>query len=231
MTQKLKGIAMSGAIGAGKTTTCEKIIAYAPDRIAKASFAGPLKTLAVTALGRPLDKATDRKFLQNLGMGMRSDEIRKTGFQALCAFLEEGHPDFIANGPLRPEQHGLLVRSLWAYCEVNEWGYTDHWADQMAKHFNSLAEQGVEFVVIEDMRFVNEYAVIKGAGLVSLRVHCDDAVRIARLTARDGTYNAKMEEDISEKQWPLIPVDILLDTTNEEAVDEEVARIVQAVLG
>jgi dephospho-CoA kinase len=224
MSDTISGYALSGKIGAGKTTICQMIIDYhGANKAAVASFAKPLKVLAVEILGRSIEKARDRKLLQAIGMGMRSSELREEGIPALISYLIQNHPTYIETSTMSIPEKGQLINSVLGYCDKHIWGYKDHWADQLPNTVKQMKAQGIQHVVIEDMRFINEHKVAKNLGLKSVRVECDEDIRLARLIARDGKYDPKVEEDSSEQEWPLIPFDLLLRTEDEEHVKKTVS--------
>lgn len=179
-------------------------------------FAKPLKELAVQVFDRPINKATDRIFLQRLGMGMRSEVLGALGYEALVSYLIGGLPSNVS--PSR------LERELYFYCRSARWGYGNHWIDLFDANLNSLQS---DILLVEDMRFLNEYEYLCGKlGFKSIRVSCDEEVRQARVTTRDGVFDTKMDADISEREWRYIPYDLLLRTDDPDGYQESLNRYV-----
>lgn len=226
----LQGIALTGPIGAGKTTIARAVLSLVPEGESQmVSFAAPLKELAVKLLGRPIDKAMDRKFLQALGMGMRSDVLKDMGFDTLASYIQKHNPvlrdlsledDDLSPALLRAS--GDATRALWEFCEVNPtWGNPKFWADQVTEKLKRLQADGVRLIASDDMRFFNEYlSVCKGAGVTSIRLTIDEQERQRRIIARDGSFNPNMDNDVSETEWRFIPYEAAFDTGESNATEK-----------
>jgi hypothetical protein len=225
------GFALSGAIGAGKSTTTRDIISYYSERgltCEVVGFAGPLKVLAVKLLGRPINKATDRAFLQRLGMGFRSSILSDMGKESLFEYLVSGHPDWDSDGGGKNYDVGKRFNEHMSdFIHQRKWGYMNHWIDLFDENLNSLQS---DILLVEDMRFVNEYEYLCGKlGFKSIRVECDQQIREERITVRDGVFSLDSESDASEREWKYIPHDVILRTDDRHGYKEDLDRFLNQV--
>jgi dephospho-CoA kinase len=239
---RLVGIAFTGPIGSGKTTAAKVVLDLLPASEGRMiSFAAPLKELAVKLLGRPIDKKTDRKFLQALGMGMRSDVLKDMGFDVLVKYLDSHNPELDSRSrwvsPYKDAtankihqdalcemidvRQKLSKAALLDFCFANPtWGNPKFWADKVREKLAALEAEGVRIVASDDMRFFNEYlAVCQGFGLKSVRLEVPEEVRRARLVERDGAFNPHMDNDVSELEHKFIPFEAKFDTSEDHALE------------
>ena len=198
----MSNIAIFGAIGAGKTTLAEAIVANGSG-CEVLSFASPFKELAVAMLNRPLDKSTDRLFLANIGQGLRSDILKFMGLHYLREFILMSSIELKCEDELARDQFVYRVfKTLDKFSTDNpDWGHADFWLNLTLKKVAALNKAG-RTVVIDDLRFKHEFDVLKASGFEFIKVVCDQSAREARIIARDGKYNPDTEFHQSELEWP-----------------------------
>lgn len=220
------GFALSGQIGAGKSTLSRHIIDFYSRKDCKCEIVGfskPLKDLAVKILERPINKATDRLLLQRLGMGMRSEVLGVLGLDSLINFVVKSHPDKALNKGLDRKKYMSTCIALEEYTEENKWGYANHWIDLFDKNLKNLES---DILLVEDMRFLNEYEYLcEGLKFVSLRVHVAQDIRRKRILERDGFFNPNMDKDVSESEFRYIPCHYSFRMDLEDGYKEDFKRL------
>jgi len=212
-----KHIALVGPAGAGKTTIANALTGYH-----RRALADPLKSMLSAWLGRPLDKAKDRRRLQFLGTEVgrnpaftyvgqaKTRAERDLAAAQLSAHLRQYIPELgMAGWPsFAVDQATLrLADELYDPMGVGPdraegFGRPDYWVDLF------IREMWHDLYVVDDCRFVNEAAKLHAAGFVIVKVDVPADVRSRRLAARDGV--ATTPQHVSETEWEAIEPDLTI---------------------
>lgn len=205
-------IALLGRMGSGKSELAKRLIEHFG--AAKVALGDALKEQVVQYGLVPdgkIDKSRDRATLQNYGQ-FRRGEVRAfdyhNGHAKLIRFdgiddVDDYDRAFIIRNINAP---GYLGRDIGL-------AYADFWIDLLAPTVADLALQGTS-IVNDDIRRMNEWQAFKDWGFTMVKVQCDEEIRIQRLIARDGGYDASRMNDISESETDHLPYDVLIDNND-----------------
>jgi dephospho-CoA kinase len=204
-----KSIAFIGQMGSGKTALAKRFADEFGAR--KIALGDPLKADVLKyglVPGNEINKATDRHILQSYGQLRRGEVVAFNYYDGMVSIVED-----------------VAYQGWNSKNGVNIIGpcYLNYWVDQF---INNLSWQDIRIPIInthvnDDIRRLNEVVAIKNIGFKIIKVNVDDDVRLARLTARDGSFDPATLNDISESEIPSLPYDVAIDNnaTFEEAWD------------
>lgn len=200
-------LSIIGFCGSGKSSVAK----YLQDnhKFNKFSFAEELKMLAELMLRRPINKAVDRAFLQNLGqilkkspenMSMNDPKILQEWFNndMFFKYWQKNHKDMF--------KHNFYAKKLF---EEKAWDCL----------------QNGSSVVIDDMRFQVEANYAKTYWFKIVRLNASKELCASRCLRRDGKFNSQTFDDISEIEWQSIKADITIDVDENTTVEEIVGKI------
>jgi dephospho-CoA kinase len=197
-----RNIALIGPLAAGKST----IAKYLEENYGYKVFpmARFLKKLAVEMLGRPINKETDRVFLQKLGNNLRTE------WKNLSEEDKELYAEWLGNQAFRQfvseNSEELFTDTLWINLQQNDLEFQQYVAKGKA--------------AVDDMRYCNEggwWIDIIGGLVVFLDV--PEEVVIERLKSRDNNFDPAWLEHESELQWMKIPAHIPIFNAEKATVE------------
>lgn len=204
-------VSLIGFCGSGKSSVAK----YLQDNhnFNKFSFAEELKTLAELMLGRKIDKAIDRAFLQDLGqilkkspenMSVNDQKVMQNWFnnEIFFKYWQKNHKDMFKNN--------FYAKKLF---EEKAWDYL----------------QNGSKVVIDDMRFQVEANYAKTYWFKIVRLNASKELCANRCLRRDGNFSTKTFDDISEIEWQSIKADIVIDVDENTTVEEIVGKVLKPV--
>lgn len=201
----LPNIALVGLRGAGKDTVANALIAE--HRYTKMSWADPVRQIAAMAydprfVGGPEDYAAAKAAKFTIRNANGTTE-RITGTQVLQRIGTDAIRDHLDMDFWIKAGLRRIEES-----EVEEFGY--HWVNT-------------------DTRFPNEADALRSKGWVIVGLHCPDAIRQARLIARDGFYDEAASTHSSEKSLTLDDCDLTVSTVAPtDKVIEHLLDLVEA---
>lgn len=193
----------------GKDTLARHIVTEYGSRyrIATLPFAAPLK-MEVN------DLATQYGGMLNLFSALANREV--PGFPALPAWVQyETSPDM--SDPLCPlgKQRTLLQ---WWGTEFRRYEDVNHWIKKHRQRVSQLAMQGVQIVLVTDVRFPNEFFYLKAEG---------EVYKVERPNYVSDVPPHQSESALAGPQWKWdgnISIDEIADTAEREAQFRQYAR-------
>lgn len=137
-------VGLSGKMGCGKSTVASHLLNMIPGAACFA-FAGPLKIEAAATYGFPVELA-----------------YTEAGKNSTVMLPDDKNPMGTDTATVRQilQKHGMLRRTQTP-------GY---WDDKMRESLETLRGNGVPCVVVDDVRFVSEVALLRQAGAAIYRI-------------------------------------------------------------
>jgi dephospho-CoA kinase len=103
--------------------------------------------------------------------------------------------------------------------------------DVWIKYLDEMILKHGEVAVIDDVRLSNEYNHYINKGYISIRVLCDDDVRIERMRQRDGDVDLAALQHQTETELDDVECDYTIDNNGTiEQLMEQVDRIIEEVM-
>jgi dephospho-CoA kinase len=209
-------IAFLGKMASGKTELSEYFLeTYGGNRVA---FADTLKKDVIDFGFTPdgnIVKSRDRELLQNYGQ-LRRGELSE--LQVSDDITLENHNDEF----IMIDHKNNLTMKLGK-------SYTNYWVDQTISRTKFLAQ--ANNVIIDDIRRANEAEALKQIGFTIVKINTSDEVRMRRLIKRDGDFNKKNLNNISETEVDKIPFDYELNNNYDDNNGKnELDKIVSIIL-
>lgn len=208
-------LAFVGKMASGKTELSQYFLDnYGGYRVA---FADALKADVIKYRLTPdgeILKARDRSLLQNYGQLRRAE---------------------IANIDLMPQRilynnQGKFIIEEMEPSVTFDLGkcYPEYWVDlAVAK---ALELSVTENVIIDDIRRANEAKALKDNGFTIVKIVASDETRKQRLNFRDGRFNERDLNNISESEVDKIPFDFGINNDrNDDTAKNELNRIVAII--